>query len=156
MHPNAALIERFYTAFQSRDAEAMAACYAPDARFSDPVFTDLRGAEVGDMWRMLCHRGKDLVVTFSDVRADDAEGSAHWEATYTFGATGAKVHNVIDARFTFRDGRIATHDDRFDLRRWMAQALGLPGRLLGWLPLVQNSLRRKARAGLDAWRAKRA
>ena len=28
-------IERFYAAFDRRDGEDMAACYAPDARFSD-------------------------------------------------------------------------------------------------------------------------
>lgn len=39
---NLALIERFYTAFDAGDGDAMAACYAPDVQFSDPVFTDLR------------------------------------------------------------------------------------------------------------------
>ena len=39
---NSALIDRFYEAFGRRDHETMAACYAPDARFSDPVFQDLR------------------------------------------------------------------------------------------------------------------
>jgi ketosteroid isomerase-like protein len=37
------LIERFYAAFGRKDGDAMAACYAPDARFSDPVFGELRG-----------------------------------------------------------------------------------------------------------------
>lgn len=156
MHPNAALIERFYTAFQAKDAEAMAACYAPDVVFSDPVFTDLRGPLAGDMWRMLCARGKDLTLEFSGVRADDREGAAHWEARYTFSQTGKKVHNVIDARFTFRDGLIVEHVDRFDLYRWMSQAMGLAGVALGWLPPVQGALRKKAREGLDQWRAKRA
>jgi len=32
------LIQRFYAAFDRRDGDAMAACYAPGARFSDPVF----------------------------------------------------------------------------------------------------------------------
>ena len=32
MHANAHLLESFYQAFQQRDAETMAACYAPDAR----------------------------------------------------------------------------------------------------------------------------
>ena len=54
--PNAALIQRFYEAFQRSDAEAMAACYAPDVEFSDPVFGVLRGREAGDMWRMLISR----------------------------------------------------------------------------------------------------
>lgn len=155
MHPNAALIERFYKAFQAKDAEAMAACYAPDVRFSDPVFTDLRGPLAGDMWRMLCERGKDLTLEFSGVRADDNEGAAHWEARYTFSQTGNKVLNIIDARFKFRDGLIVEHDDTFDLYRWMSQALGFTGVALGWLPPVQNGLRKKARQGLDQWRAKR-
>lgn len=156
MHPNAALIERFYKAFQAKDAEAMAACYAPDVRFSDAVFTDLHGPLAGDMWRMLCERGKDLTLEFSGVRADDAEGAAHWEARYTFSQTGNKVLNIIDARFKFRDGLIVEHVDSFDLYRWMSQALGFTGVALGWLPPVQNALRKKARKGLDDWRAKRA
>lgn len=155
MHPNEALVQRFYQAFQRRDGDAMAACYAPDARFSDPVFTDLEGALVGDMWRMLCARGKDLVVEFSDLRADDVSGRARWDARYTFSQTGRAVHNVIDARFTFRDGLIAEHRDDFDLQRWMSQALGLSGTLLGWLPPFRRALQRKARGGLDQWRAKR-
>ncbi|MBF3199877.1 nuclear transport factor 2 family protein, partial [Pseudomonas aeruginosa] len=52
-HPNAELIERFYQAFQRLDGEAMAACYAPQATFHDPAFGELRGREVGDMWRLL-------------------------------------------------------------------------------------------------------
>lgn len=33
MGTNAELIARFYTAFAARDGDAMAACYAPGARF---------------------------------------------------------------------------------------------------------------------------
>ncbi len=46
---NQALIERFYDAFNRRDGDAMAGCYAPDARFHDPVFQELRGTEPGAM-----------------------------------------------------------------------------------------------------------
>ncbi len=84
------------------------------------------------MWAMLCERGKDLQIEFCDVEADEAAGGAHWDATYTFSTTGRKVHNSIDARFTFRDGRIIRHVDTFDFWRWSRQALGLPGVLLGW------------------------
>lgn len=153
-HPNAALIERFYTAFQKKDAEAMAACYHPEITFSDPVFTDLRGPEAGGMWRMLVARGKDLTLEFSGVEANDTEGKAHWEAKYSFSQTGHFVHNVIDARFTFRDGLIVRHEDRFDLRKWTSMALGLPGVLFGWSSVLQNGVRKKARAGLDQWMAK--
>ena len=148
-----ALITRFYEAFQRRDAVAMGTCYAPDVRFSDPVFPDLRGDQARGMWAMLCARGKDLRLEFSSVTAEGDRGSAHLEAWYTFSATGRQVHNVIDASFTFRDGLIATHTDRFDLYRWARQALGVKGTLLGWTPLVQNAIRAQGAKGLERWMA---
>ncbi len=155
VNSNEETLRRFYTAFQKRDAATMAACYAPDVQFSDPVFTDLRGAAAGTMWKMLCERGKDLKIEFRDVRADATTGSAHWEAWYTFSASGRKVHNIIDATFEFRDGMIVRHTDRFDLHRWAGLALGLPGMLLGWTPLLQNKIRAMAKKGLDDYQAKR-
>ncbi|MBL8949180.1 MAG: nuclear transport factor 2 family protein, partial [Myxococcaceae bacterium] len=92
-HTNAQLIERFYTAFSKRDGEGMAACYASDVKFSDPVFPDLQGPRAGGMWKMLCSRAADLQIEFRDVQANDTEGSAHWDATYTFSATNRKVLN---------------------------------------------------------------
>jgi ketosteroid isomerase-like protein len=149
-HPNAAMITRFYEALNRRDAGSMAACYREGATFRDPVFT-LSGGEVTAMWRMLCDRGKDLRVECSNVLADDRHGSAHWDAWYTFSASGRKVHNRIDASFEFRDGRILHHVDRFDLHRWSAQALGLKGTLLGWTPFVQAAIRRNAARSLASW-----
>jgi ketosteroid isomerase-like protein len=146
---NAALIDRFYTAFAARDHEAMAACYAPDPSFSDPVFQDLRGPEVTAMWRMLCERGTDLDLSHSNVEADAERGSAHWDADYTFSATGRRVHNSIDANFRFRDGLISEHTDRFDLWAWSRQALGPVGVLLGWSPPVQGKIRSQARENLE-------
>ena len=146
---NTALINRFYEAFERRDHEAMAACYTDDARFSDPVFTDLRGDEVRAMWRMFCQRGEDLEVRHSAVEADAERGSGHWDADYTFSGTGRKVHNEIDSRFRFREGLIAEHDDSFDLWKWTRQALGPAGVLLGWSPPVQNKVRAQARATLE-------
>lgn len=154
MNANEETIRRFYTAFQKRDAAGMVACYAPDVQFSDPVFTDLRGTQAGSMWTMLCERGKDLKIEFRDVRADAATGAAHWEAWYTFSTTGRKVHNIIDASFEFRDGKIVKHTDRFDLHRWSGLALGLPGKLLGWTPLLQNKIRAMAKKGLEDYVAK--
>ena len=153
MHPNAALIERFYAAFAARDAAGMQACYHPDIVFSDPAFGELRGAEAGAMWAMLVARGKDLQVTASQVEADDRRGSAHWDARYTFGQTGRPVLNRIDAEFEFRDGLIARHTDRFDFWAWARQALGPAGLALGWTPLLRNKVRSTARAGLEKYMA---
>jgi len=151
---HAALIETFYKAFQKRDASAMVACYHPDIWFSDPVFHDLRGPRAGAMWRMLCERATTLTLEFSDVRADDKTGSAHWEARYDFTATGRKVHNVIDARFEFADGKIIRHADTFDLWRWAGMALGPKGKLLGWLPPIKQAIHKNAMKGLEAFEKK--
>lgn len=154
-HANVALITAFYQAFQQLDAEAMARCYADDVRFSDPVFTDLRGRDAGDMWRMLCARAKDFSLTFDGVEADDHQGRARWIATYVFSQTGNTVVNHIEARFMLRDGKIIEHRDHFDLWRWASQALGAKGRLLGWAPPVQNAIRQQAAKGLAAFQKSR-
>lgn len=151
MHPNSELIGRFYTAFGQRDAAGMAACYHPDVAFSDPVFPDLRGERATAMWRMLCERGKDLVIEFRDVEADGASGRAHWEAWYTFSGTGRRVHNRIEARFEFRDGKIVRHRDSFSFWAWASQALGPIGMVLGWSPVVKNRVRAQAAKGLDGF-----
>ncbi len=151
MHPNAQLIDRFYTAFGNRNAAGMVACYHPDIAFSDEVFPDLKGARAGGMWQMLCERGKDLTIEVRDIAADDLSGQAHWEARYTFSATGRKVHNSIDATFTFRDGKIIRHQDVFSFWRWASQALGPKGLLLGWSGAVRKRVRARAAQSLDAY-----
>jgi uncharacterized protein len=147
------LIERFYSAFDRKDGETMAACYAPDARFKDPAFGELRGAEPGDMWRMLTSRAADLSVELAQHEGDDQRGTAHWIARYTFATTGRPVVNDIRATFRFERGLIAEHDDRFSFYAWSRQALGLPGMLLGWTPLLRAAVRRRARGDLEKFRA---
>ncbi len=103
------------------------------------------------MWHMLCERGKDLEITYSEVEADDQKGKAHWEAVYTFSQTGRKVHNKIDAEFEFRDGKIIRHTDRFSFRKWSAMALGPIGVLLGWSSFLKAKVRNTAGRSLKAF-----
>lgn len=148
MNSHEALITTFYSAFQRGDYAAMQACYHGDAEFSDPVFQSLNSREVKAMWQMLLTSAKDLRVTFSDVKANDNEGSCRWEAWYTFSRTGRLVHNIIEARFRFKDGKFVQHHDSFDLWKWSRQALGTSGLLLGWSPLVKNKVRATASKSL--------
>jgi ketosteroid isomerase-like protein len=147
------LIERFYGAFAERDGAAMAACYAPDVTFSDPVFPELRGSDAGAMWRMLTGRATDLRVELLEHEADDERGSARWRAHYTFTQTGRPVVNDVRASFRFGSDLIVEHRDQFDFHRWARQALGPSGLLLGWTPLLRNAVRRRARAGLEEFKA---
>ena len=154
MHPNEKLIRDFYAAFGQHDATGMARCYHPDIFFSDPAFRSLHGKEATAMWAMLCERGKDLAITLGDVHAGDDGGTAHWEARYTFNQSGRFVHNKIDARFAFRDGKIIRHLDTFSFWAWSRQALGPIGLLLGWFGPLKSVVRRKADRGLRDFMSK--
>jgi hypothetical protein len=151
MHPNATLIQQFYNAFQNRDFKSMQSVYHPEAMFHDPVFQDLSAREVKAMWEMLVTSANDLKIESSDVSGDDRAGKCLWQAWYTFTATGRKVHNVIYAKFEFKDGKIFRHDDHFDFWRWSKMALGTPGLLLGWTPLIRNKVRKTARKRLEKY-----
>jgi ketosteroid isomerase-like protein len=153
---NRAVIRTLYDALDRHDGEAMAACYAPTARFRDPAFGELDGAAAGDMWRMLTERAEDLSVELAEHDADDDTGTAHWIARYTFTDTGRRVVNDVRARFRFADGLIAEHVDDFSFFAWSRQALGPVGLALGWTPILPALTRRRARGRLEAFRAERA
>ena len=145
------LITSFYEALARRDAKAMNACYAPEATFTDPVFGKLDYAGLTAMWRMLCERGKDLHVVARGIDADDHHGHGHWTATYSYGPTKRRVVNEIDASFTFRHGLIVEHIDKFNLKRWAKQALGISGQVLGFTPLLAPLVHKQATSALEAW-----
>jgi ketosteroid isomerase-like protein len=147
---NEDLIRRLYDAMDRHDGEAMAACYAPSARFVDPAFGELRGAEVGGMWRMLTGRAGDLDVELREHSADEARGSARWIANYTFTSTGRPVRNDVRSSFRFEGGLIADQVDEFDLGAWAKQALGGPmGTAIALVPPLGGMVRRRARRDLD-------
>ncbi len=148
-----ALITRFYTAFAQHDAAGMAACYHPQSHFTDEIF-DLHGDDAPRMWHMLCSRGRDMAVEFNGIASDGTTARAHWEARYTFSATGRPVHNIVDAHFKFRNGLIVRHVDHFDFWRWARQALGAPGWLLGWSGVLKRKVQANAAAGLAEFKAK--
>jgi ketosteroid isomerase-like protein len=149
MNSNKALIDTFYTAFKNKDYQAMADCYHPDAHFQDEVF-ELKGKAIGAMWHMLCERGTDMTMSYS-VKEEAGKVTAHWEPIYSFSKTGRRVHNIIDAEFAFKDGKIIKHRDRFNFWRWTRKALGLPGLLLGWTPLIRGKVCGEANKALNAF-----
>lgn len=149
------IVQRFYDAFAQRDWRTMGQCYHADVHFTDPVF-DLHGDSARAMWRMLCERGTDLRVEASGIDVAGERGRAHWDAWYTFSASGRPVHNSIDAEFALRDGLIVRHIDRFDFWRWSRQALGAPGWLLGWSGALRGKVQANARKTLDGFIARHA
>lgn len=161
MHPNQATLHQFYTAFAALEPDSMAQCYAGDVEFADEVFTLHGSTEVMGMWRMVCDavrsKGReDWKLVVSDVTADASSGTAHWDASYRFSATGRMVQNRIDASFRFDpEGKIVQQRDCFDFWSWSRQALGAPGVLLGWTPFLRAKVRQQAGAGLRKYLAAR-
>jgi ketosteroid isomerase-like protein len=149
---NIELINRFYTAFQKRDADTMNACYAPGIKFSDPVFGALEGDRARAMWKMLNRPGGGgLQLQYQVGAVDDSIGNATWQAQYAAPGTGRPVDNHVTSKFWFADGLIVRQEDKFDLYRWASMALGPVGRLLGWTPIIQGQIRKGATANLDKY-----
>ena len=145
------IIQKLYNAFSELDAEKMAACYHDDIIFEDPAFGELKGVHAGNMWRMLCQsqKGKEFIVTSSNIVFEDNKGSAHWEAKYNFSKTNRKVHNKIDAKFEIKDGLIIKHTDHFDLHNWAKQAMGFKGFLLGGTSFFKKKLNTQTKSLLE-------
>ena len=145
------VINKFYQSFQKLDAEGMVSCYHDDIVFEDPAFGVLKGERAKNMWRMLCksQEGKDFKLIFSNVTSDEIHGSALWEAFYTFSKTNRKIHNVIQAQFEFKNGKIIKHTDSFDLYKWSKQAMGIKGVVLGRTLFFKNKIRYNTSKMLD-------
>ena len=149
MQTNAAVITKFYTAFQQLDWQGMNSCYSEDIIFNDPVFGILEGDEARAMWEMLCKNAKDLSLTFTNIQLLDEEyATCDWVASYTFSKTGRKVVNKIKANMRFADGKIIEHSDAFSVHKWSKQAFGTIGILFGWNSFFQNKIKNKAKKNL--------
>ncbi len=149
MHPNSELLQKFYTAFNERNYAAMIDCYHADVEFSDPVFPSLKGKEAGAMWHMLCKQALALKIEASGFDANESTGNARWQAWYPFSATKRDVHNIVTAKFEFKDGKIIKHTDVFNFWRWTRQALGPAGYLLGWSNRLHKTVSKKAMGSLQ-------
>ena len=141
-----AALTHFYDALARRDGAAMAARYAPDATFEDPVFR-LRGDQIGRMWIGLLSRAREFGVSYTIADVSAGSGVVESTARYLFGGRRPVV-NVIVSEITFAGDRIARHVDRFDFPRWAAQALGPAGTLFGRFAWFRRSVSRKARRSL--------
>ncbi len=146
---NTELIQKFYTAFQQKNAAEMISCYHDEIEFSDPAFGKLNGEKAKNMWKMLCQSSSELKIEFSDIIENKNTVNAQWQAWYTFGKTDRSVHNIINAQFEFKDEKIIRHTDNFNLRKWAGQALGFKGYLLGWTIFFKKNLQLQTNYMLD-------
>ena len=136
-----AALARFYDAFARQDGKAMAAMYAADATFEDPVFR-LKGEEIGRMWIGLLGRARDFSIAYTIGQAGRGRGAVEWTARYLFGGR-RRVTNVVVSEIEFNGQKIARQVDQFDFPRWASQALGTPGKLFGGYEWFRRAVSRK-------------
>jgi len=140
-------LTHFYDSLARRDGEAMAAMYASDAEFEDPIFR-LKGPDIGKMWIALTRRARDFSIAYTIAQAAPGHGTVELTARYLYGSR-RPVTNVILSEIEFEKGLIVRHRDQFDFPRWAAQALGVPGRLLGRFEFFRRAVSRKAARALS-------
>ena len=141
-----AALTHFYDALARRDGAAMAARYAPEATFEDPVFR-LHGDDFGPMSTSLLSRARELRLSYTILDVGPGSGVVELTARYLFGGRRPVV-NAIVSEIVFDGDRIARQVDRFDFARWAAQALGPAGRLFGRFDWFRRSVSRRARRSL--------
>jgi SnoaL-like domain len=136
-------IRKFYADLEQGRAEACIEQLSAEATFEDPIFGKVAAGEVPSLIRFLCANpspGRRFEV--HEVQIHDHErATLRWTAHYIFPTTGRAVANQIETPMSFRDNRIASYADRFDLWRWMGMALGPVGVLFGWTPILQEKVR---------------
>ena len=145
MHPNADVLNRLFTALNQHDHKTMAECYDENATFTDIAF-ELDGRKrIHAMWNMICEG--DIRTSFEIVEVDERRAVAKVVDDYTFRPKGRKVHNVIQSRFRFENGKIVDQQDACDPREWASMALGgVGGFLAGRLPFLRRAKARKTLA----------
>ncbi len=149
-----ALVTKFYDAFACLDVETMLACLHPEITFSDPLFPNLRKAQVFEMWRMLmasaARHPQDFKLSYELVFVEERKAQVYWQAHYRYGG-GRKVHNKALATVTLWDGKIVRHVDGFNFYTWSRQALGPLGLVLGWNPKFRASVQAAAKKQLTVY-----
>lgn len=122
-------VRDFYLAFQSVLPGEMGKYYAPNAKFSDPMFGELDALETAIMWQMILKGGTATInlkaqepseITNSTVRIE-------WTAIYDSPVPGVPagflVINKVVTEITLENGLILTQKDTFDSCAWAKMAI---------------------------------
>lgn len=138
------IMEQFYDAFSRRNPADMNCFYTNNIYFSDPIFGLLDGDKVKEMWKFMCANTLELSLlhrNFSD--RGDHYFTYEWVANYRFLPTGKKVLLKAKAYMKIENGEIIEHSDAYSFYKWVRQAYGIPGWLLGWSSVFKKRVRKK-------------
>lgn len=148
------IVESFYKAFQQKNAQAMNAVLAENVCFEDPAFGKLKGEDVKYMWQFLTENAENFSLEYKVSEVKKNKLTAQWTSKYTFSATGNEVINEVASVFELKDGKIVSHKDDFDLKKWVKQALGSAAGIFGGSFLVKNAVQKQSNNYLRKYKKK--
>ena len=127
-------------------------CYHTDVVFEDPAFGELKGEKAHNMWRMLLSNPEaNTKIKITHIQQTENQVVCHWTADYIFGKKKRPIHNVVESTFTFDGNKIIEHRDTFNLHKWLSQAFGFIGTMLGWSSYMQNKVRKQSNYYLNTY-----
>lgn len=123
----------FYRAFSKGDSAGMAAQYDPKVSFHDPLFGNLTGPKVMEMWNTIMPAANPATfkiepkVQPNPVQKPDGsfDVKVHWDAHYDLGSR--HVDNSSDTTLNIKNGKIVSQRDDWNLDNWTRQALPFGG-----------------------------
>lgn len=147
--------EQFFHAIQAGIVDDVVGAYQPDAVLESPVAGQVCGCEIGLLWTTFLKRTRVHALDFTITNVSARTALVHWASNHIFFETGRPIRMSGATSLRFERGRICVHHDTFDRHRWLAQALGLSGLVLSYLPGSRAFFRDEIRRviGLDQNRA---
>ena len=149
---NVEIVEKFYDAFKTGDFVTMNSCYASDIVFSDPVYGLLYNDEVRAMWQMSINHIRNFELAYDNItEVDDEYITCTWQMVYTDQESQRRIIKQATAFMRIAEGKIIEHSDGFRLSTWIAQVLGLRGKLFGWTNFLKRRVQKRARRELESF-----
>ena len=114
------VVRRFETAFNTQDVDALVACFAPNATYTDTFFGPHTGhPALRAMFERMFREGRDYAWRMETVVEDARHAAAEWSFQYVVTeavarSAGKKIGFRGMSLFVLDAGRIATYREYFD------------------------------------------
>lgn len=137
-------IMAFFEAYSRRNTGDMCNRYSSLIYYSDPVFGLLKDEQVIKMWQFRVANSNELSLIYGNISdRGDNYYTCEWTATYRFAPTGKKIIHKAKAYMKVEDGIITEHSDAYSFYKWIRQAYGISGWILGWSSVYKKRVRKK-------------
>jgi hypothetical protein len=137
--------ESFFRSIQRGAIDEVLGAYLPDAILDHPIIGRLSGQQISQLWTTFLKRTRTHRLAFTITHVTARTACIDWHTEHEFFDTGRPIQLSGASALTFQRGGIRFQHDRFDRHAWSAQAMGISGLLLSYLPGSRAFLREESR-----------